>query len=61
MMQRIYNTLIQFLETNSQANVNICTGWRQRLQDIYVTHSRHQNSSESSSPSKPRQLHGEKK
>lgn len=61
MMQNIYNALIHYLETNRLANLNIRSGWRQRLQDIYVAYSRQQNSSATGATSKPRQLYGEKK
>ena len=49
-MQKIYNALIQYLEINRLANRNIRTGWRQRLQDIYVAHHRRQNTTAAGSP-----------
>lgn len=58
-MQKIYNALIQYLEINRHANLNIRTGWRRRLQDIYVAHQRQQNASVTV-PSGLRRYHGEK-
>jgi len=60
-MQKIYNALIHYLETNKLANLDIRTGWRRRLQDIYVAHHRQQHTSATGSPSKPWQHNGEKK
>ena len=60
MIQRIYNTLIQYLDTNRLANLNIRTGWRRRLQDIYVAHHR-QDRSLVNDPSNLRRQHAEKK
>lgn len=59
MMQRIYNALIQYLETNKLANLNNRSGWRRRLQDIYVAHHRQQNTSVTG-PAKLRRRHDEK-
>jgi hypothetical protein len=59
MMQRIYNALIQYLESNRLDNLNIGTGWRRRLQDIYVAH--HKETTSVTAPSHLRRQHGEKK
>ena len=59
MIQRIYNTLIQYLDTNRLANLNIRTGWRRRLRDIYVAH--HKETTCVTDPSNLRRQHAEKK
>lgn len=59
MMQRIYKAFIQYLETNRLANLNIKTGWHQRLRDIYVAHHRQQNTSATGTPSSTWQHYGE--
>ena len=58
-MQKIYNTLHHYLETNRLANLNIRTGWRRRLQDIYVAH--HKETTSVTGLSNLRRQHVEKK
>jgi hypothetical protein len=60
MMQKIYNALIHYLETNRLDNLNIRTSWRLRLQDIYVAHHQQKRSSVTE-PSSLRRQHVEKK
>ena len=51
MLQRIYSALVRYMEANKRDNLEIRTGWRRRLQDIYVAHHRAQNTTASGSPS----------
>ena len=60
-MQKIYNAFIRYLETNGRDNRNVHTGWRRRLQDIYVAHHRPQDAPAITSPSSFRPHHADKK
>ena len=61
MLQRIHSALVQYMETNKRDNLNVRTGWRQRLQDIYVACHQRENTSASGSPSNLWQHYAEKK
>ena len=61
MLQRIHSALVQYMETNKRDNLNVRTGWRQRLQDIYLAHHHRQNASAADSPANLWQHYAEKK
>ena len=61
MLQRIHNALVQYMETNKRDNLNVRTGWRQRLQDIFLAHHHRPNASAADSPANLWQHYAEKK
>jgi len=60
-LKNIYTALLHYLKTNEQDNLNSSTGWRRRLQDIYVACHRRENISATGSPSNLWQHYAEKK
>ena len=51
MMQMIHSVLVHYMDTNKRDNLNVRTGWRRRLQDIYFAHHRGQNITATGAPS----------
>lgn len=40
MIRKLHSALLQYIENNRRANLAYHTGWRQRVQDIYLTQQR---------------------
>jgi hypothetical protein len=59
-IHKIHNAFIAYLESNRYDNLNIHSGWRQRLQDIYVAHHQQQDAYVTG-PASLRSHHVEKK
>ena len=61
MLKNIYTTLIQYMQNNERDNLNIRTGWRRRVQDIYVACYLRENTPVAGSPPNLWQHYAEKK
>ncbi|MGH8120108.1 MAG: hypothetical protein ACRESK_05775 [Gammaproteobacteria bacterium] len=61
MLKNFYNTLVQYMKTNARDNLDIRTGWRRRVQDIYVACHRRENPPAAGSPPNLWQHYAEKK
>jgi hypothetical protein len=61
MLKKLYTALDRYMKTNARHNLEIRSGWRLRLEDIYVACHRLQNRTPLETPSRLHQHHAEKK